>query len=149
MAADLDFNVWVVDDRPEYVSRERFPRAERLFHGEIGPLLRDMEITSNTYCLIVTRGHNHDEEALFHLVNRGARYVGMIGSRRKIKLIFDDLEAEGISADAIAKVYAPVGIEIGSQTVPEIAISILAELISHRNLGGEVPGRPAPLMAAE
>lgn len=149
MAVDLDFDVWVVDDRQEYVSRGRFPRAERLLHGEIGPLLRDMEITPNTYCLIVTRGHNHDEEALFHLVDRGARYVGMIGSRRKIKLIFDDLEAEGISAEAIAKVYAPVGIEIGSQTVPEIAVSILAELISHRNLGGEVPGRSAPLTAAE
>jgi xanthine dehydrogenase accessory factor len=149
MAVDLDFDVWIVDDRQEYVSRERFPKAERLFHGEIGSILRDIEVTSNTYCLIVTRGHNHDEEALFHLVDRGARYVGMIGSRRKIKLIFDDLEAEGIPAEAIAKVYAPVGIEIGSQTVPEIAVSILAELVSHRNLGGEVPGRPSPLIAAE
>ncbi|HUY89960.1 MAG TPA: XdhC family protein [Pirellulales bacterium] len=140
-AADLGFDVWVVDDREEFVSPTRFPRAERLICGEIGPTLKNLEITPDTYCIIVTRGHNHDEEALFHLVNRQARYVGLIGSRRKIKLIFDDLEAEGVSAEALAKVYAPLGIDIGSQTVPEIAISILAELVAHRNMNGAVPGR--------
>lgn len=142
LAADLDFEVWVLDDRAEFVSAERFPRAARRLHGPIGPTLRDLEITPDTYCLIVTRGHNHDEEALYHLAERQARYVGMIGSRRKIKLIFDDLLAEGVSAEALSKVYAPVGIDIGSQTVAEIAISILAELVAHRNLGGQVPGRP-------
>lgn len=147
MAADLDFDVTVVDDRREYVSRERFPRAVQLLCGNIGETLKNVEITSDTYCLIVTRGHNHDEEALFHLVERGARYVGMIGSRRKIKLIFDDLEANGVSPDAIARVFAPVGIDIGSQTVPEIAVSILAELIAHRNCGGVVPGRPEAIRA--
>ena len=140
-ASDLGFDVWVVDDREEYVSPARFPRAERLICGEIGPTLKDLEITPDTYCIIVTRGHNHDEEALYHLVDRQARYVGLIGSRRKIKLIFDDLEAEGVSAEALAKVYAPLGIDIGSQTVPEIAVSILAELIAHRNLNGHAPGR--------
>jgi len=140
-ACDLGFDVWVVDDREEYVSPARFPRAERLICGEIGPALKNLEITPDTYCIIVTRGHNHDEEALYHLVDRQARYVGLIGSRRKIKLIFDDLEAEGVSAEALAKVYAPLGIDIGSQTVPEIAVSILAELIAHRNLNGHVPGR--------
>ena len=149
LAADLDFDVWVVDDRQEYISESRFPRAERRICGEIGPTLKDLDMTSSTYCLIVTRGHNHDEEALFHLIDRGARYVGMIGSRRKIKLIFDDLEAEGISTESLAKVYAPLGIEIGSQTVPEIAVSILAELVAHRNLRGEVPGRSPSVLAAE
>lgn len=147
LAVDLGFDVSVVDDRAEYVTRERFPRAERLLRGDVGEVLKGLEITPDTYCLIVTRGHNHDEEALFHLVDRGARYVGMIGSRRKIKLIFDDLEVEGVSPEALAKVYAPVGIDIGSQTVPEIAVSILAELIAHRNCGGVVPGRPASLVA--
>jgi xanthine dehydrogenase accessory factor len=147
LAADLDFDVTVVDDRPEYANRERFPKAERLLTGDVGPVLKGLDITSDTYCLIVTRGHNHDEEALFHLVDRGARYVGMIGSRRKIKLIFDDLEAEGVSPEALARVFAPVGIDIGSQTVPEIAVSILAELVAHRNRGGIVPGRPAGVLA--
>jgi xanthine dehydrogenase accessory factor len=143
LAADLDFDVWVVDDRQEYVNQERFPRAERLLCGDIERILPDVEITRDTYCLIVTRGHNHDEQALYHLVDRGARYVGMIGSRRKIKLIFDDLLNEGISPDLLGRVYAPVGLEIGSQTVPEIAVSILAELVAHRNCGGVVPGRAA------
>jgi xanthine dehydrogenase accessory factor len=148
LAADLDFDVWVIDDRQEYVSQERFPRAERRIAGQVNRVLPELEITPDTYCLIVTRGHNHDEEALFHLCDRGARYVGMIGSKRKIKLIFDDLLAEGIAPDVLSRVYAPVGIDIGSQTVPEIAVSILAELIAHRNLGGVVPGR-ASLSLAE
>lgn len=140
LAADVDFDVWVVDDRAEYVGRDRFPRAERLICGAIGPTLKELEITPDTYAIIVTRGHGHDEEALYHLADRDARYVGLIGSRRKIKLIFDDLEAEGVSPETLARVYAPLGIDIGSQTVPEIGISILAELIAHRNRG-EVPGR--------
>jgi xanthine dehydrogenase accessory factor len=135
LAAELDFDVWVVDDRAEYVAEARFPRAERRIAGPMAEVLRDLEITPSTYCLIVTRGHNHDEEALFHLANRGARYVGMIGSKRKIKLIFDDLLAEGFSRETLDRVYAPVGLDIGSQTVTEIAISITAELIAHRNLG--------------
>ena len=141
LAVQLDFDVWVVDDREEYVSHERFPKAQRRIAGSIEQILPSLDITPDTYCLIVTRGHNHDEEALFHLVNRGARYVGLIGSRRKIKMIFDDLLAEGISAESLAKVHAPLGIDIGSQTVPEIAVSICAELIAHRNLDGQVPGR--------
>jgi xanthine dehydrogenase accessory factor len=135
LAANLDFDVWVVDDRAEYVSEARFPNAERRISGTIGDVLPSIDVTPNTYCLIVTRGHNHDEEALYHLVDRGARYVGMIGSKRKIKLIFDDLLSEGISRELLEQVYAPVGLDIGSQTVMEIAVSITAELVAHRNLG--------------
>lgn len=146
LAVDLDFDVWVVDDRAEYASAERFPGAQKLMVGPIDKVLPEVEITPSTYCLIVTRGHNHDEEALFRVIDRGAAYVGMIGSKRKIKLIFDDLLAEGISAESLSAVYAPLGIDIGSQTVMEIAVSIAAELVSHRNRGGVVPGRPAPIM---
>ncbi len=84
---------------------------------------------------IVTRGHVHDEEALYHLAVSPAGYLGMIGSKRKIKLIYDDLAARGVPGAALAKVHAPLGFAIGSQTVPEIAISIVAELIACRNLG--------------
>ncbi|MEX2186378.1 MAG: XdhC family protein [Pirellulales bacterium] len=145
LAADLDFDVWVVDDRAEYANAERFPQAERCIVGPVGPTLAEMDITSDTYCVIVTRGHNHDEEALLHLANRGARYVGMIGSRRKIKLIYDDLMNDGVSAEALQRVFAPLGIDIGSQTVMEIAVSIAAELVAHRNREGVVPGRPAAI----
>jgi len=149
LAADLDFDVWVVDDRQEYVSPSRFPRAERRIAGQIDEVLPALDITPHTYCLIVTRGHNHDERALFHLAERNARYVGLIGSRRKIKMIFDDLLDAGISEAALEHVHAPLGIDIGSQTVPEIAVSICAELVSHRNRDGIVPGRPEPVRVAE
>jgi xanthine dehydrogenase accessory factor len=135
LAAAVDFDVWVVEDRTEYCSPERFPAAKRLIVGPIDTALSGLEIDGNTFCIIVTRGHNHDEEALYHLAETPARYVGMIGSKRKIKLIFDDLLREGISRDALARVHAPLGFHIGSQTVPEIAVSIVAELIACRNLG--------------
>jgi xanthine dehydrogenase accessory factor len=137
LAADVDFATWVVDDREHYASRERFPSAERLMVGDIGPTLTQLvpEITTSHYCLIVTRGHAHDEEALYHLAGCPAGYIGMIGSKRKIKLIYEDLIAKGISADALKRVHAPLGFNIGSQTVSEIAVSIVAELIACRNLG--------------
>lgn len=147
LAHQLDFDVWVVDDREQYTSAERFPNAQRRITGTIEDVLPNLEITPETYCLIVTRGHAHDEQALFHLIDRGARYVGLIGSRRKIRMIFDDLRAEGVSAESLEAVYAPLGIHIGSQTVPEIAVSICAELVAHRNLG-EVPGRPEPVSSS-
>jgi xanthine dehydrogenase accessory factor len=145
LAVDLDFEVWVYDDRQDYVSAERFPRVDRRITGPLDSTLREIEITPNTYVLIVTRGHQNDEEALYHLATRGARYVGLIGSRRKIKMIFEDLSDEGVPRESLEQVYAPLGIEIGSQTVEEIAISIAAELIAHRNLGS-VPGRPVSVL---
>ena len=133
LANHADFDIWIVDDRKMYANAERFPMAQRVVTGSIDETLGSIEITPNTFCLIVTRGHAHDEEALFHLADRGARYVGMIGSKRKVRLIFDDLLAAGINAGALDKVHAPVGINIGSQTVPEIAVSIVSELIAYRN----------------
>ena len=135
LAAAVDFDVWVVDDREEYCNPQRFPDAKRLIVAAIDQALSGLEVDRNTYCIIVTRGHNHDEEALYHLAETAARYVGLIGSRRKIKLIFSDLLREGISREALGRVFAPLGFEIGSQTVPEIAVSIVAELVAHRNLG--------------
>jgi xanthine dehydrogenase accessory factor len=138
LAAECDFNIWVLDDRDRYASRERFPTAQKLLVGDMGEALRGLvqtEIDASTFCMIVTRGHAHDEEALYHLAPSRAGYVGMIGSKRKIKLIYEDLIARGLPADTLTRVHAPLGLVIGSQTVPEIAISILAELIACRNLG--------------
>jgi xanthine dehydrogenase accessory factor len=138
LAAEVDFEVWILDDRASYANRERFPSAQRLLVGDIGPTLQQLapSLTPSSYCLIVTRGHSHDEEALYHLAATPAGYVGMIGSKRKIKLIFEDLRAKGVTQEALARVHAPLGLPIGSQTVPEIAVSIVAELIASRNLGG-------------
>jgi xanthine dehydrogenase accessory factor len=148
LAAQVDFDVWVLDDRESYASAARFPSAERRIVGDIGPALRQLvesDITTSTYCLIVTRGHNHDEEALYHLARSRAGYVGMIGSRRKIRLIYDDLLARGVDRTTLARVHAPLGLPIGAQTVPEIAISIVAELIACRNLGPAYVPKPAAI----
>jgi xanthine dehydrogenase accessory factor len=144
LADEVDFDVWIADDRADIASAERFPMARRLLTGSLEQTLPAAPIDNNTYCLIVTRGHQHDERALYLVCQRGARYVGLIGSRRKIRMIFEDLLNEGVPAEALSRVYAPLGIEIGSRTVPEIAVSICAELIAHRNLG-HVPGRPAAI----
>jgi xanthine dehydrogenase accessory factor len=144
LGAECGFSIWVVDDRERFASKELFPAAERLFVGSIGETLRTLvpALTPATYALVMTRGHNHDEEALFRLAETRCGYVGMIGSRRKIRLIFDDLAAKGVRPGALARVHAPLGLDIGSQTVPEIAVSIVAELIACRNLGTtDVPVR--------
>jgi xanthine dehydrogenase accessory factor len=137
LAAAADFQVAVLDDRAAYANAQRFPDAARLIVGEIGPSLTELAptLTPATYAIVMTRGHHHDEEALGHLVVSGCSYVGMIGSRRKVRLIFDDLIARGARPEALARVHAPVGLDIGAQSVPEIAVSIVAELIRFRNLG--------------
>jgi xanthine dehydrogenase accessory factor len=135
LAHDADFDVWVMDDREQYCNPSRFPFAQRLISGPLDESLPALAVDENTFCIIVTRGHNHDEQALYHLAKTRARFIGMIGSRRKIRLIFDDLLRDGVTRAELERVHAPLGLDIGSQTVPEIAISIVAELIAHRNLG--------------
>jgi xanthine dehydrogenase accessory factor len=157
LASEVGFEVWVLDDRAAYASRERFPSAQRLLVGDIGDELRQLAPTlgPSVYALVTTRGHNHDVEALYHLATTPAGYVGMIGSKRKIRLIYEDLLARGVPAEALARVHAPLGFEIGSQTVTEIAVSIVAELIACRNLGTTEPrprvrvevGKKAPAKA--
>ncbi len=135
LAARADFDVRIVDDRAQYANRERFPSAERIIVGPFDEVFPVLDVNTQTYGLIVTRGHGHDEESLQYLVDTDAPYVGLIGSKRKIRLIFDSLRAQGVSEERLARVSAPVGFDIGSQTVPEIAVSIVAELIARRNLG--------------
>lgn len=141
LASSVDFEVEVLDDRETYVTAERFPTARARIADDVGKALARIgpSLTPSHYCLIVTRGHRHDEEALFHLATTRAGYVGMIGSKRKIRLIYDDLIERGIAAEVLERVCAPLGFEIGSQTVPEIAVSIVAELIARRNLGSIEP----------
>jgi xanthine dehydrogenase accessory factor len=137
LASAVEFDIEVLDDRESYVSAERFPSAKQRIADDIEKALGRIAptLTPSHFCLIVTRGHRHDEEALYHLATTKAGYVGMIGSKRKIRLIYDDLIARGVPAQALQRVHAPLGFDIGSQTVMEIAISIVAELIACRNLG--------------
>ena len=137
LAAEVDFEVWVLDDRAAYLGRDRFPEAGRLIVGAIGDMLQELAptLTAATYALVVTRGHGHDAEALAQLAGSACGYVGMIGSRRKVRLIFEALTFRGVLPELLARVHAPLGFAIGARSVPEIAVSVVAELIACRNLG--------------
>ncbi|MDE0636770.1 MAG: XdhC family protein [Candidatus Poribacteria bacterium] len=134
----LDFDIAIIDDRADFASTERLPEADEIIIGDIAEELRKYPINHLTYVVIVTRGHQHDESALHSVVESDARYIGLIGSRRKIKLIFDDLLEIGIPIEKLKRVYAPIGLDINSKTVPEIAVSIASQLIQVRN-GAEKP----------
>ncbi len=132
MAVGLDFETTVIDDRADMMGAARLPPPIRPIVGDIDKTLRDQPIDANTFVVIVTRGHSNDERALHAVIDRPARYIGMIGSRRKVKLIFDDLAALGVDRARLERIHAPIGLSIGAVTVPEIAVSILAQLVQIR-----------------
>lgn len=127
----LDFEVSVFDDRDDMM-RTVVPEGCRTVVGDIAQHLGQAPFDDRTYCVIVTRGHRHDEQALAAAIGRGARYLGMIGSRRKVTLIFNDLKALGVAPALLETVHAPIGLDIGSVTVEEIAVAIGAELVQVR-----------------
>ncbi|RME39326.1 MAG: XdhC/CoxI family protein, partial [Planctomycetota bacterium] len=115
-----------------FANADRFPPPMRPVVGDIEETLRGFPIDASTYVVIVTRGHRHDERALAAVVDSPARYIGMIGSRRKIDVIFDGLRRRGVSGERLARVHAPIGLDIGAVTTDEIALSIAAQLVSVR-----------------
>jgi xanthine dehydrogenase accessory factor len=138
-AAMAGYRVTVVDDRPEYANPERFPEAYKTLAVGFDRSWDQLQIKSSSSIVIVTRGHKFDERILERAVVTPARYIGMIGSKRKVLATFENLVRRGISRDLLKKVRAPIGLEIGAVTAEEIAISITAELIAVRR-GIPVPG---------
>ena len=126
------FEVVVVDDRESYANRERFPEAKDVYAGDFEHMMSQLAPNHSSYLLIVTRGHRDDMRVLRWAVEAPAKYIGMIGSERKIIAIYKQLEREGISAEKLARVYAPVGLDIGAITPEEIAVAIVAEMIAIR-----------------
>ena len=132
----VGFDVVVFDDRAEFTQAELFPQGTRTRCGDVPKELTDFGISGNTFVVIVTRGHNHDAEALKACIHSPAVYIGMIGSKRKIAVIRKDLvESGNVTADQFGRVFAPVGVDIGAVTVPEIAMSITAQLVAVRRKG--------------
>jgi len=130
----LSFDVTVIDDRPEYANRERLPDAEHIVAKDIGKAIRDFPISSDTFVVIVTRGHRHDAEALRQSISSDAAYIGMIGSIRKIELMRKKFLEEGwATLRQFNRVHAPIGVNINSKTVEEIAVSIAAQLVQVRS----------------
>ncbi len=130
-AADAGFHIHVVDDRDKFANAERFPGAE-IVVAPIPEWLAQASLPPTAYVVILTRGHQHDLDAMRALATRDLKYLGLIGSRAKVARIYDALIEEGLPAEALDRVHAPVGLDIGSVTPAEIAISILAELIAVR-----------------
>jgi len=126
----IDFEVVVIDDRPQFANAERFPQADRVIAAPFRPTLRDWPIDADTFIVLVTRGHSHDVECLLEVLDSPARYIGMIGSKRRVRAVFDLLEKEqGIPREKFDRVYAPVGLDIGAESPAEIAVCIIAEVI--------------------
>lgn len=137
MAKVLDFHVVVIDDRLLYANRERFPDADEVLVGDMAQMLNEMTITPACYIILITRGHAYDEPCLRVVLPSQAKYIGMIGSRRRIKACFQRFRDEDkISEELIEKVYAPIGLDIGTETPAEIALAILGEVIKVRRGGG-------------
>lgn len=136
MAKVLDFRVIVTDDRLGYANRERFPDADEVLVGDMAQMLKEMSITSSTYIVLITRGHKYDEPCLREIIHSQAKYIGMIGSRRRIKACFQRFrDEEKIAEEVIDRVYAPIGLDIATETPAEIALSILAEITRVRRGG--------------
>ncbi|WP_461211408.1 XdhC family aldehyde oxidoreductase maturation factor [Desulfocurvus sp. DL9XJH121] len=123
----------VLDDRPEFANRERFPLADRvLVADDLATCLQGLDIGPSSALVIVTRGHVHDKTVLAQALATRAGYVGMIGSRRKRDAIYDALRGEGFTDADIARCHSPIGLDIGARTPEEIAVSIVAELVAWR-----------------
>jgi len=132
VATMVDFNVTVIDDREEFANTERFPEAERVIAEDFLHVFDQLSFHGNEYVVILTRGHKHDALVLEQVMRRPTRYVGMIGSKRKTKMVMDYMKQRGFEDKALESVYAPIGISINSETPQEIAVSIVAELIKVR-----------------
>ncbi|MGI8424811.1 MAG: XdhC family protein [Chloroflexota bacterium] len=138
LAAVLGFEVTIVDDRERFANRERFPDAARIVVEPFGQAIQGVRVSAWTYLVLVTRGHEHDEATLRHVVGSPAPYIGMIGSRRRVLVVFERLRALGVSEEFIRRIYAPIGVDVGARSPEEIALAILAEIVCVKR-GGRAP----------
>ena len=135
-AVNLGFNLTVIDDREEFANKTRFPLANVVVAESSAEGFRSIEINKNTFIVIATRGHRYDHVSLEAALNTSASYIGLLGSKRKTILIYEELLSKGVSIDRIKDVRAPIGLDINARTPEEIAISIMAEILMIRNGGG-------------
>jgi len=134
-AKSVNFRVTVCDDRVEFASKNRFPDASNIIVEGYESIFDKIDVNKNSYIVIVTQGHKSDEIVLERAVKTNAKYIGMIGSKRKTLTILKNLQKKGISIKTLKRIYSPIGISIGAFTPEEIALSIVSELIKIRRLG--------------
>lgn len=134
MATLAGFAVSVIDNREMYANQERFPEAVEVFSSEYEETFPKLVVNGTTYIVIVTRGHRDDMRVLRWAVDQPARYIAMVGSRRKVIGVVKEFEKEGVPRAAFERIFAPMGFEIGAITPEEIAVSVVAEMIACRRL---------------
>jgi xanthine dehydrogenase accessory factor len=132
VASLCGFHTTVVDDRESFANRERFPTADEVFAGAYEELIPKLRLHADSYLIIVTRGHRDDMRVLRLLAETPARYLAMIGSKRKVIGVLRELEKEGVPRDRFERLHAPMGLDIGAVTPEEIAVSVAAEMIAVR-----------------
>lgn len=135
----VGFEVVVLDDRDKYANAERFPDADRVIAADFGEILKDFPITPATYVVTITRAHTYDEESLRIILDKPWAYLGVIGSRRRVQTVLRTLAAEGYGRERLSQIRAPIGLDIGSETPVEIALSIIAEVVTVRRGGTGQP----------
>jgi xanthine dehydrogenase accessory factor len=135
LGAMLGFHVVVIDDRGAFANRERFPHAAEIIVRPFEAALDSLKLDRNCYVVAVTRGHAFDEIALRTTLKQKPGYVGMIGSKRRVRATLERIEADGVDRAVLEQVHAPIGLDIGAETPEEIAVSIMAEIIRERRLG--------------
>jgi xanthine dehydrogenase accessory factor len=126
------FRTVIVDDREAFANRERFPEADEIYAGEYESVCANLPVNETCYLVIVTRGHRDDMRVLRWAIDTPARYIAMIGSKRKVISVIKELEKEGVPGSAFERIFAPMGFEIGAVTPEEIAVSVVAEMIAVR-----------------
>ena len=139
LAKSLGFRVYITDDREEFANEERFPEADILITQKPEDAIPQLPINPNTFIIIATRGHRYDNVALEAAVRTSARYVGLLGSKRKTILIYEDLMRSDVPIERIKEIRSPVGLDIHARTPEEIAVSIMAEVLMFRLGGAGLP----------
>jgi xanthine dehydrogenase accessory factor len=130
----LGFQVTVIDDRSDFANPSRFPDCE-VIAEDFTVALRDIQFSPSTYAVIITRGHEHDTDCLIEILKKETRYVGLIGSRRRVRIVLETLREKGVPQQKLSDVFTPIGLPIGAESPEEIAISIVSELVCVRRKG--------------
>jgi xanthine dehydrogenase accessory factor len=128
----IGLRVVVIDERPEFASRDRFPEVDEIIFSDFVEVFPKLRMDKSSYVIIVTRSHLSDKAVLEWAMPTEAGYIGMIGSKKKVDTIFENLRSKGISDESLKNVHAPIGLDISAETPEEIAVSILAEIIKMR-----------------
>jgi xanthine dehydrogenase accessory factor len=128
----IGFRIVVIDEKPEFANRDRFPEANDILFGDFTEAFSQLKLDKSSYVVIVTRSHLSDKLILEWAVNTEAAYIGMIGSKKKVNTIFANLRSKGVCEELLKNVHAPIGLDIDAETPEEIAVSILAEIIKVR-----------------